>query len=180
MHGKILLPMMILSSMQSSKWKSHPWFLQCVGDEWRVCLCFSWWPSLHLKCAWGCLYLWAENYGLQEWPKLPHQEKSAMKCLCKFSKWFLPQEETSGNVAIMVCPWYLLQDKTYTMGENHAPNGMYIQYSPNNSPRKCINIRNTMEQYAIKTSCQMTTGEWFQIPLMEPMQCLLGLPQNQK
>ena len=62
-------------------------------------------------------------YGLQEWLKLPHQEKPAMKCLLKFSKWFLPQEETSSNVAIMVCPWYLLQDKTYTMGIIMLPMG---------------------------------------------------------
>ena len=52
-------------------------------------------------------------------------KKSAMKCLLKFSKWFLPQEEKKCDMAIMVCPWFLLKCTTYKVGRIMLPMGIF-------------------------------------------------------
>ena len=74
MHGKILILMMVLSSMLSSKWKSQPqiyamcwgWMESWVFDSQDVSLsiCGTHGISSVLGLKW---------YGLQEWPKLPDQ-----------------------------------------------------------------------------------------------------------
>ena len=82
--------------------------------------------SLHLWYVWGYCWSWAEI----SWPPRMVQatppNKSAMKCLLHelmFFKWLLPHEEMRCSMEIMVCPLFLLKNKTCKVGQIILPMG---------------------------------------------------------